>query len=58
MTFEKIEHGKGKQDYLLPLQEALKGITYQASPIKRIDIPKGNGDTRPLRKDRGSMYIV
>ncbi len=48
MTFEKIEQGKGKQDYLLVLQEKLKGNAYQASPIKRVDIPKGNGDTRPL----------
>jgi group II intron reverse transcriptase/maturase len=48
MTFEKIEQGKGKQDYLLALQEQLKGNAYQASPIKRVDIPKGNGDTRPL----------
>lgn len=48
MTFEKIEQGEGKQDYLLALQETLKGNSYQASPIKRVDIPKGNGDTRPL----------
>jgi len=48
MTFEKIEEVKGKQDYLLALQEKLKGNTYQASPVKRVDIPKGNGDTRPL----------
>lgn len=48
MTFGIIEEGKGKQDYLLALQEKLKGNAYQASPIKRVDIPKGNGDTRPL----------
>ncbi len=48
ITFEKIEQVKGKQDYLLALQEKLKGNAYQASPIKRIAIPKGNGDTRPL----------
>jgi len=48
MTFEKIEEGKGKQDYLLALQETLKRNAYQASPIKRVDIPKGMGDTRPL----------
>ncbi len=48
ITFEKIEQGNGKQDYLLALQETLKGNAYQASPIKRVDIPKGNGDTRPL----------
>jgi len=48
ITFEKIEQEKGKQNYLLALQEKLKGNSYQASPIKRVDIPKGNGDTRPL----------
>jgi len=48
VTFETIEKEKGKQAYLLALQEKLKGNTYQASPIKRTDIPKGNGETRPL----------
>lgn len=48
MTFEKIEQGKGKQDYLLALQGKLKGNAYRASPIKRVEIPKGNGDLRPL----------
>lgn len=48
MTFEKIEQGKGKQDYLLALQKTLKGNAYRASPIKRVEIPKGNGDLRPL----------
>lgn len=48
VTFEAIEQQTGKQDYLLALQESLKGNTYQAGPIKRVDIPKGNGETRPL----------
>ncbi len=48
ITFDVIELAKGKQSYLLALQEKLKGNTYQASPIKRVDIPKGNGETRPL----------
>lgn len=48
VTFEKTERGKGKQEYLQVLQEKLKGGYYQAGPIKRVDIPKGNGDTRPL----------
>jgi RNA-directed DNA polymerase len=48
ITFELIEQQKGKQDYLLALQERLKGNSYQAGPIKRVDIPKGNGETRPL----------
>jgi RNA-directed DNA polymerase len=48
VTFELIEQQKGKQDYLLALQVRLKGNAYQAGPIKRVDIPKGNGETRPL----------
>lgn len=48
VTFESIEQQKGKQDYLLALQERLKGNSYQAGSIKRVDIPKGNGETRPL----------
>ncbi len=48
VTFECIEQEKGKPAYLLALQATLKGNTYQASPIKRVDIPKGEGETRPL----------
>lgn len=48
VTFEEIEQRVGKQEYLLELKETLKGKTYQAGPIKRVDIPKGNGETRPL----------
>lgn len=48
MTFEIIERQTGKQHYLLALQERLKGNSYEAGPIKRVDIPKGNGETRPL----------
>jgi RNA-directed DNA polymerase len=48
MTFELIERQTGKQHYLRALQERLKGNTYRAGPIKRVDIPKGHGDTRPL----------
>ncbi len=48
VTFDVIEQEKGKQSYLLALQEKLKGNTYLANPIKRVDIPKGNGDLRPL----------
>ena len=48
VTFAAIEQEKGKQEYLLALQETLKGRTYQTGPIKRVDIPKGNGETRPL----------
>ena len=48
VTFGIIEQGKGRQIYLLDLQEKLKTNSYQAGSIKRVDIPKGNGETRPL----------
>ena len=34
--------------YLSELHEQLKTGTYRPSPIKRVEIPKGNGQTRPL----------
>lgn len=48
VTFAQIEEEVGKQVYLLALQATLVGKTYRADPIKRVDIPKGNGETRPL----------
>src|SRR5690554_5081995 len=48
VTFKAIEQQTGKQKYLLALQTRLKENTYRAGPIKRVDIPKGNGETRPL----------
>lgn len=48
VTFKAIEQQIGKQKYLLALQTRLKENTYRAGPIKRVDIPKGNGETRPL----------
>ena len=34
--------------YLQELEEALKTDTYQPHPVKRVEIPKGPGKTRPL----------
>ena len=34
--------------YLTELHESLKSGSYTPSPVKRVDIPKGNGQTRPL----------
>ena len=34
--------------YLTELHELLKTGLYTPSPVKRVDIPKGNGQTRPL----------
>lgn len=47
-TFKAIEEGKGRLDYLRALQETLKTKSYHGEPIKRVDIPKSNGGTRPL----------
>ncbi len=47
-TFESIEAGIGRRAYLDELQETLKARIYQAMPVKRVEIPKANGETRPL----------
>lgn len=55
-TFESIEAGIGKMDYLKEVEETLKTGKYRAQPVKRVDIPKSNGDVRslgiPCIKDR------
>jgi RNA-directed DNA polymerase len=38
----------GAELYLTELHETLKSGLYSPSPVKRVDIPKGNGQTRPL----------
>lgn len=40
--------GQHAQRYLLELQQALAGGTYRAQPIRRVEIPKGPKQTRPL----------
>lgn len=47
-TFEAIETGMGRMAYLQEIQETLKAKTYRAMPVKRVEIPKANGETRPL----------
>ena len=47
-TFASIEAGIGKTAYLKEIQKTLKDKTYRATPIKRVEIPKPNGETRPL----------
>ena len=47
-TFELIERGEGRTAYIGALQETLKAKTYRVMPIKRVEIPKPNGATRPL----------
>ncbi len=38
----------GAERYLAELHEDLKSGRYRPLPVKRVDIPKGNGQTRPL----------
>jgi RNA-directed DNA polymerase len=38
----------GAERYLAELHESLKCGLYRPSPVKRVDIPKGDGRTRPL----------
>ena len=47
-TFASIDEGKGRTAYLQEIQEALIAKTYRAMPVKRVEIPKPNGETRPL----------
>jgi RNA-directed DNA polymerase len=46
-SFEEIE-SLGRQEWLDGLQEALRNRTYQPPPVRRVMIPKPNGDLRPL----------
>lgn len=48
ITFEAIEEKEGVDAFLADLKEALKNKTYQASPVKQVMIPKGDGTERPL----------
>ena len=38
----------GAERYLTELHEELKNDGYRPAPVKRVDIPKGDGKTRPL----------
>ncbi|RLB13505.1 MAG: group II intron reverse transcriptase/maturase [Deltaproteobacteria bacterium] len=48
ITFRAIREKEGETAFLAELQEALRGKTYEVSPVKRVMIPKGNGGMRPL----------
>jgi len=63
IAWEKVERNKGSSGidgvsverfaagaelYLIELHESLKSGQYSPLPVKRVEIPKGNGQTRPL----------
>jgi len=47
VTVQDIREG-GVSKFLKELQEDLRKQTYVVSPVKRVEIPKSNGGTRPL----------
>jgi RNA-directed DNA polymerase len=46
MSVERFAAQEGR--YLQELHEQLRDGSYQPDPVKRVDIPKGDGKTRPL----------
>jgi RNA-directed DNA polymerase len=47
VTFEQVEQ-EGLEEFLLELKEELVNRIYRPQPVKRVNIPKANGSTRPL----------
>ncbi len=47
-TFEAIEADEGEQAFVATLQRELVDKTYRAQPIRRVQLPKPDGGTRPL----------
>jgi len=46
---QSVERFEGQADlYLSELAQALRDGSYRPQPVKRVDIPKGDGRTRPL----------
>jgi RNA-directed DNA polymerase len=48
VTFQSIETGAGEAKFVLTLHQELKEKTYRAQPVRRVYIPKADGNTRPL----------
>ena len=47
-TFQQIEREEGRQVFIDSLIEELKQHSYKTQPVKRVYIPKGKTDLRPL----------
>lgn len=48
VSFEGIENGEGVGQFLEKLREELGSKTYRAQAVRRVWIPKADGDKRPL----------
>lgn len=48
VTFKAIEREEGKAEYLAKLKEELEEKTYRAQAVRRVWIPKADGNKRPL----------
>ncbi len=48
VSFESIESGEGETEFLQRLQQALKEKSYRAQAVRRVYIPKSDGNKRPL----------
>ena len=48
ITFEAIEEKEGVTAFTAELEEALRNKTYKCDPVKRVMIPKKDGNQRPL----------
>jgi len=48
IDFEAIERGEGVEGFLRELARDLQAKTYRAQPVRRVLIPKADGNMRPL----------